>query len=149
MEASHSTCPPAPRLAPPLPAATPIATPHYELESCPAPSGERSLLWFAEMGELTLRDADFDSGFQILDPRNNRDARFRPDAGKETIAKVQRAAPAFQLNRPLFFVDSFDWCDTDQRPQGLDLPLTLLVALAVLLQFHLQQPFFLGRQVQD
>src|SRR5262245_19887257 len=102
----------------------------------------------AEVGEFTFRYADLDSGLQILDPRNNRDARFRPHAGKQPVANLQRAATAFQLDRSLFLVDLGVRCDADQRPQALDVLLTLLTAFRVLFQLHLQKPFFTARQIE-
>src|SRR6476469_876325 len=93
----------------------------------------------AEVGELTFRHTDFDLGLQILDPRGNRDARFRTHAGKQTIANLERPSTAVQLHRSLFFVDVLYRCDAEQRSQTLDVFLALLIALAVPVQLHLDR----------
>src|SRR3954453_12920922 len=97
------------------------------------------LPWLAEVGELTFRHADFDPGFQILDPRSDGDGRFRAHSAQQPIANVERAVPAFQLNGTLLLVDLADRCHANQRTQPLDLSLTLLRTPGVLLKLHLEQ----------
>src|SRR5882672_10103390 len=106
------------------------------------------LPWLAEVGELTFWHADFNPALQALDPRHECDARFRPHAGKQAVADVQRAIPALQLNRTLLLIDLAVWRDAHQRAKALDLLLTLLVALVELLHLHLKRTRFTLCEVQ-